>query len=313
MLNLKELQVFLSAANFGSFSEASRQLHLSQSAVSQLIGSLERQLGVRLFERTGRSTRLTAEGQALRPMARELLAAASRVEETILSMQQDVAGHLVVGCSTTSGKYLLPGLIASFRQLHPQSRIDVLVSSRSSVINRLLDGAVGLGVSSKRVENRELEYKKFFSDKIVMVTSAKHRWVRYRKILPDDLLDEPIILREDNAGTLDVVYEGLRRFDIAPEMLNVAMVLGNAEAICMAVEEGIGVAFVSRLAAARSLADGRLVEIKVEGLELQREIFIARNLNLPATRLQTSFWEFAQGGQAAMEERLENESVNLEV
>jgi DNA-binding transcriptional LysR family regulator len=309
MLNLKELQVFLSAADYSSFSEAARQLHLSQSAVSQLIGSLERQLGTRLFERTGRSVRLTAEGQALRPMARELLASASRVEETILSMQADVAGHLVIGCSTTTGKYLLPGMIAHFRSLHPKARIDVIVSNRTSVITRLIDGEVGLGVSSKRVENRELEYQEFFKDTIILVVPANHRWVRYRKIYPDDLLDEPLILREENAGTIEVLYDGLRKLDIAPEMLTVSMVLGNAEAICMAVEEGIGVAFVSRLAAARSLADGRLAEISVEGLNLQREIYMARNLHVPATRLQAAFWEYTRSHREALQAKLEDDSV----
>lgn len=308
MLNLKELQIFLTAADCSSFSEAARQLHLSQSSVSQMISALEHQLGTHLFERSGRSVRLTAEGQVLRSMARELLSAASRVEETMLSLQQDVAGHLVIGCSTTSGKYLLPGVIANFRKLHTNARIDVLVSSRNSVIKRVLDGEIGLGVSSKKAENRELECQEFFTDAIVLVAPANHRWSSYRKIYPDDLLDESMIMREENAGTIEVLYEGLRKFDITPEMLTVAMVLGNTEAICMAVQEGIGVAFVSRLAAARDLADGRLVEIEVEGLNMQRELYMARNINLPATRLQAAFWDYVKFYHSALQERLDTSS-----
>jgi DNA-binding transcriptional LysR family regulator len=86
------------------------------------------------------------------------------------------------------------------------------------------------------------------------------------------------------------LFNGLHANDILPDMLNVAMILGNAEAIVMAVEEGIGVAFVSRLPATRSLELGRLVEIGVHGLELNKTIRIARNRRLPASRAQIEFW-----------------------
>lgn len=294
MINLKELQIFLAAAENGSFSEAGRQMHISQSAVSQMVGNLERQFGTVLFERSGRSMHLTETGQALLPMARELLAAANRLEESMLSMQQDVAGQTIIGCSTTSGKYLLPLLIANFRKSFPKVRIDVHVASRQSVISKVLEGYYGLAVTSKVIDQPDLEYQDFFSDEIVLVVPKNHPWARFPKIYPDDLLDEQFILREEGAGTLEIFYEGLRQHDISPESLKVAMVLGNAEAIAMAVEEGIGIAFISRLAAARSLGDRRLVEVEVAGMKLSRKIFIARSLRLPASRVQQEFWDFVQ-------------------
>jgi DNA-binding transcriptional LysR family regulator len=117
-------------------------------------------------------------------------------------------------------------------------------------------------------------------------------------IYPDDLLDEPIILREDLAGTREVLFDSLRQQDIYPEMLNVVMELGNAEAIEMAVEEGIGVAFVSRLAAARGLDLGHVVEVHVDGMELRRSIYIVRNSQIPPTRAQIEFWDFVQTEEA---------------
>ena len=131
MLDLNALQVFLSVVEYGSFSEAGRQLHLSQPAVSQTIQSLERQLGASLFDRQGRSALLTEGGQFLVPMARELLTSAQRVEQTMLSVQEDVVGEIPVGCSTASGKYLLPGMIARFRRDFPRVQINVLVASRA--------------------------------------------------------------------------------------------------------------------------------------------------------------------------------------
>lgn len=301
MYELNTLAVFLAVIDSGSFSEAGRRLHISQSGVSQTIQSLEKQVGLPLFVRSGRSIRLTEVGQTLAPMARELLVSARRIEATIASLQGDVAGEISIGCSTTSGKYLLPGLIARFRQRFPQVRMNVLVTSRNTVINRLLEGQIPLGVTSKRVENRDLEYTDFFTDEVILIVPQQHRWARFGSIYPDDLLDEPLILREEGAGTLEVLYEGLRQHDIVPDMLKVAMTLGNAEAIEMAVEEALGVAFISRLAAARGLALGRVAEVKLEKMPLSREIYLARCLNFPATCSQAEFWEFVRTSRSEIE------------
>jgi DNA-binding transcriptional LysR family regulator len=292
MLNLDSLKVFLAVANNGSFSEAGRNLHLSQPAVSQIIQGLERQLGLLLFIRQGRTVQLTEGGHVLVSMARELLTSSQRVEQTMLSLQGEVVGEMSVGCSTASGKYLLPGLIARFRKEYPQVKINVVIGSRESVITKLLAGDVSLGVSSKLIEHYDLEYQDFFKDDVILIAPASHHWAKYRRVYPDDLLDEPLILREELAGTREVLIESLRQHDISPEMLNIAMVLGNAEAICVAVEEELGIAFVSRLAAARGIALGRLVEVSVEGMELSRNIYLARNRRQPLTRAQAKFWEY---------------------
>lgn len=198
-----------------------------------------------------------------------------------------------IGCSTASGKYLLPGLIARFRKEYPQVKINVVIGSRESVITKLLGGEVSLAVSSKRIEQSDLEYQDFFKDDVILIVPASHRWARYRTIYPDDLLDEPLILREELAGTREVLVECLRQHDISADMLNIAMVLGNAEAIAVAVEEELGIAFVSRLAASRGIALGRLVEVSIEGMELSRKIYLARNRRQALTRAQAKFWEYA--------------------
>lgn len=297
MLNLDALKVFLAVAAHGSFSEAGRHLHLSQPAVSQIMQGLERQLGLLLFARQGRTVQLTEGGQVLVSMARELLTSSQRVEQTMLSLQGEVVGEMSVGCSTASGKYLLPGLIARFRKEYPQVKINVVIGSRESIITKILGGEVSLGVSSKLVEHYDLEYQDFFKDDVILIVSASHRWAKYRKVYPDDLLDEPMILREELAGTREVLMDCLRERDISPDMLNIAMVLGNAEAIAVAVEEELGIAFVSRLAAARGIALGRLVEVSVEGMELSRNIYLARYRRQPLTRAQAKFWEYVNASK----------------
>lgn len=301
MVNLNELVIFLAAAECGNFSQAGRQLHLSQPAVSQNMENLEKRFGAKLFMRQGRTVRLTEAGQALRPMAVELLATARRLDETMASLKGEVVGEMNLGCSTASGKYLLPGLIARFRKLFPQVRVNVLVHNRETVLNKLLGGDFSMGISSRRVEHNDLEYRDFYRDEVILIVPAGHAWARYARIYPDDLQDAPIILREESAGTRQVLFEGLRQHDISPDMLNVVMVLGNAEAIEMAVEEGIGVAFLSRLAAQRGLECGRVVEVEVKGMPLSRDLFLARNRRYPCTRAEAEFWNFTGSTESGLE------------
>ncbi len=213
------------------------------------------------------------------------------------SLQGEVIGEMNIGCSTASGKYLLPGLVAHYRKIFPHVRFNILISSRQSVVEKLLSGVVALGVTSKVIEHRDLEYCDFYTDEVILIVPGNHAWARYRHVYPDDLLDEPMILREDVAGTREVMVEGLQKHDISPDMLNIAMVLGNAEAIVMAVGEGIGVAFVSRLAASRDLELGNVVEVEVSGMQLRRKLYLVRNRRYPATRSQVEFWNFVSASQ----------------
>lgn len=304
MIEFTHLKVFLAASEEDSFSRAAEQLHLSQSAVSQNIHALERTLGVTLFLRKGRSVQLTEAGQAMVPLAREALHQVRLMTETLNVLDEKVVGDLELGCSTTSGKYLLPGLAAAFRQAYPEVHLRVNILSRQAVMERLLDERVALGVVSKRLEHPPLEYQPFFEDRIILIAPRHHPWAEYGRALPADLPDQPLIMREPQAGTAEVVWEALAPHGLHPEMFNVVMEVGNAEAIAMAVEEGIGLAFVSELVAARGLALGQIRQIEVVGLDLRRTIYLVRNTQAMFTRAHTAFWNFLQQRRAGVADLL---------
>jgi DNA-binding transcriptional LysR family regulator len=294
---LNEVRVFLAAAEHSSFSEAAKRLNLSQPAVSQKIENLEKHFSVKLFRREGRSVQLTEAGRFLQPIAQELIAAAYRLEESMASINGAVIGEMQIGCSTISGKNLLPRLAARFRQQYPQVRIHIMISSWQVLKEKLSSGELVLGVTSRPLDHRDLEYFDFFKDEIILIAPRNHPWALSCNISPEDLLDEPFILREETSGTREVMREGLLTQNISLDMLNVAMVLENAEAIVMAVAEGIGIAFVSRLAAANDLELGRVVEVGVKGMCLSLKIYLARNRRIPPSHAQDKFWEFVQTGE----------------
>ncbi len=293
LINLHELNVFVEAALAQNFSVAARRLYLSQPAVSLHIGNLEKQLGLELFHRNGRTIQLSDAGRVLLPMAQEALRQGKHIEETMSNLRGVMIGELTIACSTTAGKYLLPQAVADFRLCYPAVRVSMNVISRRSALDALLEGRIDLAVVSARMPDGQLAFERFAQDVIVLIVNPSHRWAGGQTIRPEDLLKEPFVGRETTAGAYDVLAAGLAKHGMEIEQLETVLTLASAEAIEMSVEAGVGVAFVSRVAAARGLALGRVVEVPVAGLVLTREIYLVRHQRRAMTPLQQAFWDFA--------------------
>lgn len=294
MLDVYELSIFLAAAETENFSAAARQLNLTQPAVSMQIRALEKKLDVTLFHRVGRTLTLSERGKALMPLAREMVNRAIRIEEEIESLKGEVVGHLKIGCSTSTGKYILPHLVARFRRRHPKVQISIFNHSRDRIVTELCDGLVQLGVFSFEPNCKDAGYRHFFTDHVVLIVPACHPWGQRDMVAPEELRGVDFILRDHESGTRQEVEAALQQVGLSMADLNIVMEIGNSEAISMAVEEGIGVAFVSRAVARRGIELGKMKEVRVAGLALRREVFIAYSHRHPATRAQTEFWGFIQ-------------------
>jgi len=313
MIELSTMRVFLIAAEEKNFSNAARRLNMSQSAVSQNIRAMEQVYNVELFQRHGRSVMLSETGEALLPMVREVLRAARLMEDSLQDIKNEIGGELLIGCSTSAGKYLMPALLSMFQQEYPAVHPRVKVMGREGVYERLLNQVIPFGVSSKHFDHRDLECMPLFEDRIYLIVPVNHPWAEYGQALPDDLLDQRIIMREEMSGTCETVMQGLKSYGITPDMLNVAMELGNPEAIEMAVERGVGIAFVSEMIAARGLALGRIKKVELQGINLYRTVHMARHVNYPFTRAQSLFWDFAKSQYDKLNTEIWDSLVNFAV
>ncbi len=294
MVEVHELQVFLAAAEEENFSAAARKLHLSQPAISFQIQGLEQRLNIQLFQRTGKRIALTEAGRELLPMARELVNMSSRIEETMCLQQGIVKGHVQIGCSTSPGKYILPNLIGAYRKQFPDVQFTVQVMSRQDVEEKLLRKEIHIGVLSIPSKHKELECWPIFEDELVLIVGAKHPWATRTKIPPAELHESEWILREGGAATRQLVTNILAENGVPASDLRVAMELGSVEAVQAAVEAGHGVSFVSRVAAQRGLELGRIKAITVRGLNVRRQILLARNKLRTCTCAQLRFREFIE-------------------
>jgi LysR family transcriptional regulator, low CO2-responsive transcriptional regulator len=291
MIDLQKIETFLCAAEKLNVSEAAKQLHLSQPTVSNQLKLLEQELGSTLFIRSNTGLQLTEAGQLLLPWARRLLHDSANLQ-SMMSSVQEVAGELRIACSTTAGKYILPQLAARFRLRYPGIQVRIPACAPEKVTLDLLDGEAHLGVMSREAGDANLEIQEFFHDTITLIVPANHRWAARTSLEPSELLEEPVIMREPTSGTRRVVLEELAKHDISLEDLNIFMELGNAEAIVRTVADGYGVAFVSELAASYPLEQGNIVSIHVEGLNLQRTIYMARKRIGDSYRPRDAFWSF---------------------
>jgi DNA-binding transcriptional LysR family regulator len=292
MLNAHQLNIFLTAAELENFTKAAHHLNLSQPSISAQVQSLERQLGTQLFHRAGRHLSLTEAGQVLLPLAREMVQFSIRIEETIAPLTGTAVGHLELGCSTAVGKYILPCLIFRFREEYPQIQVGCNIVACDAALKALLDGTLHLAVISVHEFSKEIEYRPFATDKVVLIVPVDHPWAARGQIEPYELLTENFILCAKTVGTRRTLDEGLARHGLHSNQLQTLMIMASSEAIRTAVEEKIGVSFISRLVASIGIQLGRIVEVDVANLDLKQQLYIGRNSRLPETKAQSAFWKF---------------------
>jgi DNA-binding transcriptional LysR family regulator len=292
MLDPNLLNTFLIAAETLNFSRAAERLHLTQPSVTQHIRALENHYGEALFERTGNRLSLTEAGHALLPIARQVVTVSLRADEVMEALKGEIQGHLVIGCSTTPGKYLLPVLLAEFMRRNPRVQATCQVTSRTLALQSLEQGQVHLAFSSNVEEvNEHIEICKFISDPVVLIAPLDHPLANKVLVEPAELKQARFILREESAGTYRVTRNGLARLGINIESLHNVLTLGNSEAIAIAVQEGLGLGFVSEIVVRRMVA-GKVAILNVRGLDLHQEIYICRHRLTPQPRIQAAFWDF---------------------
>ncbi len=304
MLDPRQLQVFLIAAETLNFSRTAERLHMSQPGVTQHIQLLEAQLGAPLFVRSGRRIALTPTGEALIPLARQVVDLSLRAEAVMGSLASEVHGHLMIGCSTTPGKYVLPVLLAEFMQRYPRVRATCQVVDRMTAFEMLEQGLVHFALSSSiDTIHQNIEFRSFISDPLVLIAPLNHPWAHRGEIAPDELRGARFILREETAGTYQVARAALVRLGINVAELQTILTLGNSEAIAIAVQQGVGVGFVSQMVYA-NMVYGKVAQVRVRGLTPCQEIHLCRHRLHPAGNVQAAFWDFAEQYRASTHEKV---------
>jgi len=257
-LSLRQLQIFRAIALTGSTTAAALAVPLSQSAASAALKELERALGARFFDRVGKRLVLNDNGRALLPMALAVLDGAQNLEAAFLSNTQALAVELRLFSSTTIGNYVLPALLARFREKVPAARLELQIGNTLDVVNAVRDFETDLGFIEGPSHAKDIIVMPWLEDELVIVASPSHplaKAAKQRKLNVRQLAAAQWLLREVGSGTRETVEQAL-----LPHLLNIpaSMTLGSSEAIKNAVAEGLGVSCLSRSVVRDLVAANRL-------------------------------------------------------
>lgn len=263
--SLRQLEIFVAVSRSESVSRAAEALSLSQSATSTALGELERMFGLQLFDRVGRTLHINEAGRQLLPRAVELL---DRAEEIEAQLDGHAGfGHMTIGATLTVGNYLVTLLVAQFLQQHPESRIALQVHNTRTIVHQIANHELDLGLIEGDCHHPDIEVEPWVADELVVFSAPGHPLARQASVGRQQLLQEPWILREKGSGTRDTFD---RAFQNHHAELNIRLELEHTEAIKRAVEFGLGIGCISRLALKDAFHRGSLVPVHTPQIKLDR-------------------------------------------
>ncbi|MBA54887.1 MAG: LysR family transcriptional regulator [Pseudomonadales bacterium] len=266
--SLRQLQVFLATAHFQNISKAANSLAMSQSAASSALSELETQFDIKLFDRIGKRLQLNALGHALRGQAEALLRQAEDLE--IALQQHSAVGHLKVGATLTIGNYLAVHIMSRFLQDKPEARVELDVANTASIARKVKNFELDLGLIEGELSDPELEIIPWMRDELIAFCAPEHPYAGKKRLNDRDILKVQWILREQGSGTRQTFDWAMH--GILPQ-LNVLLELQHTEAIKRAVEAGLGIGCLSRVALKEAFARGSLVPLPMPHRNLQREFY----------------------------------------
>lgn len=278
------LKVFVSVARNLNFTKASKELFISQPAISKHIQELENQYKITLFNRIGNRIELTQGGQLFLSRAEAILENYRALEAEMNNLTQNFSGELRLGASTTIAQYMLPEILANFMKQYPNIKIS-LISENSSKIEELLhDNSIDLGLVEGNERRHDLKYSTLAKDELVLVTNTKGIFSSKDEVSLEELAILPLVLREIGSGTLSVVEKTLLSYNIKLQQLNLLIQLGSTESIKLFLQSIDSVAILSVISVTRELLANNLKVIDIDGITFEREFaFVSRQGILPAT------------------------------
>lgn len=280
-IDTRQLRAFVCLARSGSFTKAGRELHLTQSAISHAIKSLETDLSSQLFHRQGKSVHLTHAGRELLPHAETILQSMTHARSVLGTLDQTPRGKLRIGCTTAAAQFILPTVFREFKESFPLYEIKVVTGETPDTIERLIKNQIDLAVSLRATDVSKLNCHAIFDDELEFLVSPLHSWAQKPPKLKD-AASETFIVASRNSLNFAMIQEFFMKQGVR---LNNFIELGSSEATKELAKLGIGVAIAARWIARNEIAAGQLVALPLPKGKLKRRWVVSalkgRPFNLP--------------------------------
>ncbi len=259
MLDLPQVEAFVAVATYGSFAKAAASLFLTQPSISARVQGLERELGQRLFERTGRGVRLTRAGGVFLPIAERLLKTVTEGRQALEAAQSSEGGLVTIAAALSVSTYLLPEIVKGFRDEHPAARVSIRSGHSRDVLRLVLDEEAEIGLA-RGLTHPAVHTVRLGNDEIILVAPPSHPFARRQQVHLAEAAGQPLILFDKGSSDWILITGFFRRGGLLP---NVVLELEGIEAAKKMVEKGIGIALLPQLAVRQELRSGTLVHIRI--------------------------------------------------
>ena len=266
-MNLHQLRIFCSVVEHGSHTKAAEALFLTQPAVTLQVRALERSLQVKLLERVNQHIIVTEAEQALYQCAIPMLNAEAEAERVLTELKGLAYGRLVIAANTTGGMYIIPPLLAFYKEQHPESELLLQIDATERLIERARQGMIDLAFACGAVIQPELTSETIGLDTLTLILSSRHALASQPALTLDQVAALPFIVPESISRTRQFIEQVMRERGYT---LKIVMHFQGTEPVKKAVESNLGVAIVSRAAVEREVEAGVLRAMPIIDLELTR-------------------------------------------
>ncbi|MFP5335981.1 MAG: LysR substrate-binding domain-containing protein [Actinomycetes bacterium] len=267
---LPSLELLVLVAELGSIGKAAERQGVSQASASRALDTLERELRLQLLVRTRTGSRLTPHGQLVVDWARACLTAVTDLLGGTEALRQEARATLRVAASMTVAEYLVPGWLVALRHVEPEVRVGLEVANSEGVADLVRRDTVDIGFIESVSMPRDVSGRRFATDRLTVVVGPLHPWARRRRpLLAAELAATRLVVREPGSGTRTSLEQLLGRRHALQEPL---LELSSNTAVKVAVESGEAPAVLSRLAVAQDVEAGRLVEVPIADVRLDRPL-----------------------------------------
>jgi DNA-binding transcriptional LysR family regulator len=247
--DVRDLRLFVAAAELGSLTRAAERQHLSLAAASARIKALEEQAGVQLLQREARGVRLLPQGEAFLHHARAMLRQTEQLRAELDEYGGGARGHLRIFANTTAVTDFLPEILPGYLKANPGINVDLQEKPNTVIPRGVLDGRADIGIVAGRVDTLGLDQIHFSTDRLVLVTPRRHRFAKRAAVAFAETLEEDAVGMQQGStlhAFLAEIADGLGKRQ------KLRLQLGSFDAMCRMIGGGVAIGVLPESAALRN-------------------------------------------------------------
>ncbi len=293
-MEFQQLRTFVEVWRLKSFSRAAQQLRITQPAVSAQIRSLEKEIGEPLFHRKGGKITFTAAGRVFEPFAEHALGIHRHMLLMVAEQRHSARGEIAISAQESTSLYVLPGVFAEFKKRYPKVGLKITRSERSRTLEALLNREVDFGVVSLPVKDPRFTVEMLHHDEFVLATAKGHPLAAMKNVKPVDLVKHSFLLPKYGKQR-DLLLNIFRMHEVYPNKL---LEVESGELMKRFVIAGLGIGFLPTVNISDALAAGMMEVVRVESIQVTRDLGLLYLKDRPLTRAISGFLEIAVKGYA---------------